>query len=201
MAKNVSASGSGKMQQQSVVVGDAEYWQQFLRHKAIEEALKPLDRVAAEMEGKWGCARLPSLVSPELAAKFGAAAQKLDEAINHNDVEQVPHKAAVMIRGWGALDEAARAAGASQMPENTWSLVYENKRYTVVLNRADVDGVARNEDKTKPAIIVTLNELLMCYEEFRGSKTVSVLKEMFPGAEMTKIRKVTEEELDDEIPF
>ena len=116
-------------------------------------------------------------------------------------MEQVPHKAAVMIRGWVALDEAARAAGASQMPENTWSLVYENKRYTVVLNRADVDGVARNEDKTKPAIIVTLNELLMCYEEFRGSKTVSVLKEMFPGAEMTKIRKVTEEELDDEIPF
>jgi hypothetical protein len=86
-----------KSQPREAVTGDA--------FEAVAKALAPLDKVAVQMERKWGSAeRLASLVSPEMAAKFGSAQDKLNLAIRMNDSEAVPAKVAVMIRGWQALD-------------------------------------------------------------------------------------------------
>ena len=71
---------------------------------AIHHALLPLDRAASEMEMKWGCERLPSLVSPETASLFGSAKAKLDAAIQVNDPQEVVRRAAVMIKGWSKMD-------------------------------------------------------------------------------------------------
>ena len=50
---------------------------------ACDLALGSLDRVAREMDRKWGVDRLPDLVSPEMAAKYGSAMGKLNAGRNN----------------------------------------------------------------------------------------------------------------------
>jgi hypothetical protein len=86
----------------------------------IHHAIKPLDKMATDMELKWGCDRLPSLVSPAMAAKFGSAKAKLDQAIELNGPAEVVHAVGVMLRGWAALDAEATKAGHKPLPGTVW---------------------------------------------------------------------------------
>ena len=166
--------------------------------KEVRTALKPLDLVASRMEAKWGCGRLPRLVTPELAAKFASAQQKLDEAIHARDIDTIAKRADVMIRGWRALDTAAEEAGHETMPRETWSLKYDGLEYTVVLDRADLDKVAKMS--MSPDRVVTLNELLLAWKEWKATPFVSDVKAHFPGAEAQRV-KGGRAKLDDDIPF
>lgn len=165
--------------------------------QAAAAALAPLDKVASDMEAKWGAARLPRLVPTDMATKFGQAAEKLDQAIRENDVHAISHRAQVMIRGWQALDATAAAAGHSPMPAGTWSLTWGGKPYTVVLDRAEADAVARYSDH--PGTVVTLPELLLAWSQWAPSEFTENIKAAFPGATVQPRQK--ERIPDDEIPF
>lgn len=167
--------------------------------KAVAAALSPLDQVAAKMEGKWGCDRLPRLVTTELATRFGTAAEKLDHAIRANNVDEIRKRAEIMIRGWQALDQAATEAGHSSMPPETWSVPFEGKTYTVVLHRRDHDIVSRLSPP--PAIVVTVNELLLAWSQWAPARFVEKTKAAFPGSEARRSRSGGFKDLDDEIPF
>jgi hypothetical protein len=162
----------------------------------IGDALEPLDRVAIEMEGKWGVGRLQRLVTPEMAAKFSSAREKLNDAIRDNDLEAVVSKAAVLIRGWHALDKAATEAGHKTYPEGVWSAKHRGTTYTICLDRADVNKVAK--DAADPAHVVTLAELLLVWDEFQGKRVISETKSLFPGA---TVERVSIKDMDDDIPF
>ena len=162
----------------------------------VQEALEPLDRVAVEMEGKWGVGRLPRLVTPEMAAKFSSAREKLDEAIRANDLDAVVAKASVLIRGWQALDQAATDAGHKTYPEAVWSKLHRGTKYTIVLDRADVSKVAK--DSKHPATVVTLDELLVVWDDFQGRRVIEETKTLFPGA---TVEKAGITEMDDDIPW
>lgn len=177
-----------------VRVMERAFMQLPIDRKPIQEALEPLDRVAVEMEGKWGVGRLPRLVTPDMAAKFASARQKLDEAIRANDLEAVVSKAAVVIRGWQALDKAATEAGHKTYPEAVWSKQHRGTKYTIVLDRADVNKVAK--DSKDPDNVITLDELLVVWDDFQGRRFVQETKTLFPGATVEGIK-----ELDDDIPF
>jgi len=166
--------------------------------KEVRTTLKPLDLVASRMEAKWGCGRLPRLVTPELAARFASAQKKLDDAIHARDLDAIAKRADVMIRGWKALDTAAEEAGHETMPRETWSLKYEGLDYTVVLDRADLDKVARMS--MSPDRVVTLNELLLAWKEWKATPVVGAVKAHFPGAEAQRVKGGVAE-LDDDIPF
>lgn len=164
--------------------------------KPIQDALEPLDRVAVEMEGKWGVGRLPRLVTPEMAAKFSSARDKLDEAIRANDLAAVVAKASVLIRGWQALDQAATDGGHKTYPEAVWSKLHRGTQYTIVLDRADVSKVAK--DSKHPATVVTLDELLVVWDDFQGRRVIEETKTLFPGA---TVEKAGITEMDDDIPW
>lgn len=164
--------------------------------KPIQDALEPLDRVAVEMEGKWGVGRLPRLVTPEMAAKFSSAREKLDEAIRANDLAAVVAKASVLIRGWQALDQAATDGGHKTYPEAVWSKLHRGTKYTIVLDRADVSKVAK--DSKHPATVVTLDELLVVWDDFQGRRVIEETKTLFPGA---TVEKAGIKEMDDDIPW
>ena len=97
--------------------------------EAVTEALRPLDRVAVEIEGKWGVGRLVRLVTPDMAARFGSAKDKLNDAIRANDGEAVANRAAVLIRGWQALDKAATEAGCEALPLRTVAVKHNGRAY------------------------------------------------------------------------
>lgn len=165
--------------------------------KPISDALEPLDRIAVEMEGKWGVGRLSRLVTPDMAAKFSSAREKLDEAIRANDLDAVVAKASVLIRGWQALDKAATEAGHKTHPEAVWSSRRGGKVYTICLDRADVNKIAR--DASDPAHVVTIDELLMVWEDFQANRVISETKSLFPGATVQRVGGI--KEMDDDIPF
>ena len=75
-------------------------------------AVAPLDQRAREMDRKWGVDRLPELVSPETAQKYGSAMAKLNAAIDADDPKETLVRAQVVMRGLTAMDAEAEAAGA-----------------------------------------------------------------------------------------
>jgi len=151
--------------------------------EAVTEALRPLDRIAVEMEGKWGAGRLTRLVSPEIAARFGSAKDKLNDAIRANDGDEVAKRAAVMIRGWKALDAAATEAGCEALPLRTVAVQHNGRAYVVAWDRADVHKAAKLS--RAPENVLTVHELLIAYEALRAK--IDGVKQAFPGAELTKV--------------
>ena len=184
---------------QRVIIGDQEFHLAQARARDVQYALEPLDRTAKQFEGRWGCERLLRLVSPATAAKVGAVQKRLDDAIAMNNAVGVARDAAIMQRAWQAMEDEALAAGHAPQPTGVWSIDWKGEAWTVVLDRADVDAVARASDNA--ACVVSLNELLLAYNEYR-SRITDAVKATFAGAEVVAIRQTKlGREIDDEIPF
>ena len=174
--KRLEGSGTG-----SKTIVTPEY---LAACEAVSEALKPLDRVAVEMEAKWGVGRLTRLVPPDVAALFGSAKAKLDQAIFANDPAEVAKRAAVLIRGWQKLDQVASEMEADKLPVRTVGVNFEGKAYVVAWDRADVSHAARVSG-VSPENVVTVHELLTAYEVLKGR--IAGIKQAFPGAEVTRV--------------
>lgn len=160
--------------------------QQQLRaeQKLVDTLLAPLNRVATELEEKWGMDRLPGLVDEDLAARFASAAQKLDEAVASKDQERIKERAEIMRRGWLKLDEAAEAAGheAWQQPDVWEGRRPDGKTFLVVKDKAT--AVAANRDRGLG--VWTLEEIGRLLENFDKDGFTQALKEEF-GAELVAI--------------
>lgn len=170
--------GSGR---QAMGSGVGTVW--IEQAEAVTEALRPLDRIAVEMEGKWGVGRLQRLVSPEMAARFGSAKDKLNDAIRANDGEAVANRAAVLIRGWQALDKAATEAGCEALPLRTVAVQHNGRAYVIAWDNGDVHKAAKLS--RSPENVVSVHELLIAYEAFKSK--IDGVKQAFPGAEVIKV--------------
>jgi hypothetical protein len=165
-----------------------DQWQEIMA------ALAPLDRLARVMETKWGAGRLTSLVDPELAARFGRAQDKLNEAIRVNDPTDIARRVGVVMRGWEALDAAAMEVGADQVPPRTIGYEHAGRPWLIVLDPVDA-GIA-SRGVSDGAQVVTLAELLEAYKIVSGR--IAGVLEAFPGAQ---IRAPSGARLDDPLPF
>jgi len=170
---------------------------------AIHHALLPLDRAASEMEFKWGCDRLPSLVSPETAARFGSAKAKLDVAIQANDPQEVARRAAVMIRGWDKMDAEAAERGHKALSPDIWCCV-TSTGFNVAIARSNADAIKsiRTDDRMEGVAVYSLDEIgrILEAESYRLLDTV---KKTFPEAKVMKTRKKKAPTplFDDGVPF
>ena len=162
-------------------------------------ALKPLDKVAAEMEAKWGVERLPSLVSPDLAIRFEKARQQLDDAVAADDPELTAQKAAALIRGWQKLDEEATAAGHTAEPDKVWHCEQNDFAIAIVQDHAHGEYAAEGHQ------VFTIDEVTrLIAAKYRE---VYDVKKVFPGAEVTQVSQIGDGkppmdwEKGDELPF
>ncbi len=80
----------------------------------VDHAIASFDRAAIEMERKWGYDRLPELVSPETAQRYGAAIAFLNEAINETNPQKAVSAAQNAIKGLAVLDAEAERLGHTQ---------------------------------------------------------------------------------------
>jgi hypothetical protein len=153
-----------KHQPREEITGDA--------FEAVQKALAPLDRLATSLERKWGGVdRLASLVSPEMAAKFGSAQDKLNLAIRMNDPDEVAKRASVMVRGWQALDKAATEAGAAKLVPSCIGARHNGQSYIIV---------------TDESCVVSVAELLEAYKIIKYR--IAGVKEAFKGARLIRAR-------------
>ena len=177
------------------------YPDSFMRQtdEAIFHVLQTVDETARRMEDKWGVDRLATLVSADTAAKFGSAKAKLDAAIDDNDADEVTKRAAIMQRGWEALDREATKRGYASLSITAWTWRDDGDRaHAFVRDVAE----AHQYGKENPGVAVwTMAEVIRIVAGFDHlSKNIgSAAKVAFPGAEIAAIRK--SKSINDEIPF
>lgn len=172
--------------------------------KAWQAATAVLDRVAADVERRWGVGRLETLVSPETAAKFARAKEQCDEAITSGDITLAASKAAAVVRGYGVLEAEALARG--HKPGDTgavWTVGTPERAYAICLHLSDVGAVAaKYPDHTAISIL----ELLRLLEATQAGRIVAAAKDAFPGAAITAVKPAAtapppDWARGDEIPF
>ncbi len=163
----------------------------------IHHAIKPLDKMATDMELKWGCDRLPSLVSPAMAAKFGSAKAKLDQAIELNGPAEVVHAVGVMLRGWAALDAEATKAGHKPLPGTVWCHATDGGfKFAIAQGNAEALKAAKTRNDLGGATIYSLDEIGRLLEA-DAYALVNAAKKAFPGATVTNINatKIDEDDM------
>ena len=170
---------------------------------AIHHAILPLDRVASEMEMKWGCERLPSLVSPQTASLFGSAKAKLDAAIQANDPQEVARRATVMIKGWSKMDAEATERGHEALSPEIWSHT-TSTGFKVAVARSNADAIKsiRTDDRMEGAAVYSLDEIARILEA-DSYRLLDAVKKTWPEAKVAKTRKkkAPASEFDDGVPF
>ena len=170
---------------------------------AIHHALLPLDRAASEMEMKWGCERLPSLVSPETASLFGSAKAKLDAAIQVNDPQEVVRRAAVMIKGWAKMDAEATERGHRALSPDIWCHT-TSTGFKVAVARSNADAIKsiRTDDRLEGVAVYSLDEIARILEA-ESYRLLDTVKKTWPEAKVVKTRKKRAPAplFDDGVPF
>ena len=161
-------------------------------------ALAPFDRMANAMDHKWGIDRLVELVPADVAAKYGSAMAKLNQAIDDQDPDDVAVRASVCIRGMQAMDQIATQAHGEPPTAQVW--VVEADGYSFGLMR-DPRAWQRAQEAYPKLELITEREMVLALTMYRRSlakEMIDAAKAAFPGAEVTAVRDM---ELEDDIPW
>ena len=110
---------------------------------ACDYALAPFDRVAREMDGKWGIDRLPELVSVETAEKWGRTLSSINDAIAASDPELVKAWAEVGIRGFAVMDAEAEKRGAKPADPAIWEYEFDGLKFGIFRDGANWQAAKR----------------------------------------------------------
>lgn len=133
-------------------------------------ALVRLDSVAADMETRWGIGRLEALAPADLQTKWQRQREKLDDAIFQNNTAAIPALVDGTVRGWHALEAAAKAAGHVPYWPDVWEYQIAGRLYRVVKCHADAQAAHRPDKK---AYVVTIEEILRVFDA-RHAKTYNL---------------------------
>ena len=165
--------------------------------RKIQSALVELDKVAVDIERRWGVDRLRELVSPELRERFDETLDRLNAAVGLSDVGGVEKHAAAMGRGWLALEKAAKAAGARELDGKHWEAALPDGR---VLCVTETRENAYKVSQDRPGcVVLSVPEIAALFAIWDGKGLVTEALAAFPGAEIVRVRGKVE--LNDEIPF
>lgn len=164
-------------------------------------AVAPFDRVALDMERLWGIDRLPELVSPELAERFGRAMAHLNDCMNNEDPTATAAAAENCIRGLKALDAEARRLGHQPVTPEVWFVEQDGYRFGIIRDVTEWPPVAA----AHPGVtLYTLKEVATALLAHRSAlPAIDAVKAAWPGTQIAAVRQrsETEEYLDDELPF
>jgi len=161
-------------------------------------ALAPVDRLAIEMDRKWGTDRLPELVSVSMSQKYGSAVAKMNAAVEAGDVEECRKRCEVVVRGLQAMDAEAERIGAEKACTDVWEVEIDGKLFGIM---RDGRGWRAIKEQRPELELLTLREVALAYRYFREhwmGELEKAAKQSFPGAEMIDIKGKT---FDDPIPW
>ncbi|RPF98052.1 MAG: hypothetical protein CBC23_009285 [Rhodospirillaceae bacterium TMED63] len=154
-----------------------------------------VDFYAKTMEKKWGVDRLRLLVDADLRSRFDQQLRMFNDAIFSYQLGPVREHAEAMMRGWKALDEAARLSGADLIAAEVWEVrMPSGKVCALVRDEAEARHVAAEGRYVE---VWTVEEVGRMIEG--PWKTIGKVKQAFPGALVADYR--SKELPNDELPF
>ena len=170
-------------------------------YRKIQNYLTEYDRVVSDYERRWGVERLPALVDPALRDRFWSQMDKLNAAIASNSPVDVEAEVEVTLRGYAALEAKAREMGSKEIEGIAWTAPMEDGRVIAIVRDVHEIGVIKKD--MPDAIVYSVQEvaaILAAWTDQQKNDAVNRVKDLFPGAHVTKVTEL-EQELDDEIPF
>ena len=159
-------------------------------------ALAPLDRLALDMDRKWGIDMLPELVSVETAQKYGSAMTKLNAAIDDNDPGMTRERSEIAMRGLLAMQKEAEALGAQRASTDVWEVDIDGEVYGIMRDGRSWQTI---KEQRPDLNLVTLREVAVALQFFHVNNFISETKKHFPDAVVIGISKNAS--MDGEIPF
>ena len=128
----------------------------------INRLIEKLDEVAIKYEAKWGVYRLETLASPDLARKWQAQVDKINEAIETKNIRSLEDLVEGAIRGYALLEAEAIKGGHSPTAPEFWELRKGSRVYRVVMNTMDARAMQKPENSD--VTILTLEEVVNLYD-------------------------------------
>lgn len=151
---------------------------------ACHMATALLDRAIRDMDRKWGIDRLPELVSPDTAAKWGDYLGRLNAAIAAVNLEAVKDITAKMLFGIGAMDREAEAANAPKADTRVFEASVDGFAFAVLFDEAAWPAV----QAARPELnIVTARQVAEALKR-NAEQVVAVAEAVKAGGKVTGIR-------------
>ena len=164
-------------------------------------AIAPVDRIAVQMDLKWGIDMLPELVSVETAQKYGSAMAKMNAAIQENNPEECKIRAEIVVRGLAAMDAEAERLGAQRASTDVWEMEIDGELFGIMKDGRSWQAIKQQRPEME---LLTMREVALAYRHFREHKAgefEQAVKKSFPSAEVMDIRPKRSKPFDDDIPF
>ncbi len=162
-------------------------------------AAAPLDRLAQEMNVKWGIDVLPEIVEPEMAAKYGSAVAKFLEAMDEGKPDVVTARVGVCMRGLQAMDAQATEKGAQRASQDVWQTELNGEVIAIMKDGRSWEAI---KEEMPDVRLYTMREVAVAldfYKDHAFAVMTEEAKKHFPSAEVTGYNK--KGSLDGEIPF
>ena len=135
------------------------------------------------MSIKWGCDRLPLLVSAELREKFQRQRYLTSQARWHGQLDDVQREAKRMSIAWRTLDKAATAAGAQVLDPAVWEFTLPDGTVaTIVREPQAIKKIAAEGRSINVYTLEEIANMIAAFPELIKSK------EAFPGAKVTRTK-------------
>lgn len=167
---------------------------------AVHYALAPFDEAIRQADRVWGVDRLPQLVSPEMAARWGLAMEQLNAAIDAKDVTLVTARVGACLRGIAAMTAEAEANGKPKSDPETWEMS-DGDTFNFAILRDGRDWPALKAARPD-LMFFTESEVVNAMKAYHAAiPALNEIKKHFPDVAISKIKTPTEEMVDDEIPW
>lgn len=157
---------------------------------ACDHALSPFNALAIEMEMKWGIDRLPELVSPETASRYGYAIADLNAAYDSQDTAAVVATTNNCMKGLRVMDAEAEALGHKPATGDFWEYEIEagdgKPAFRFAVMRDSYEW--QTAKAARPDLrFFTMREVANALRSYCDVFPIGEVKDAFPGAEITKI--------------
>lgn len=166
-----------------------------------DKAVAVMDRLARQMDERWGVDRLPELVSIETAQKYGSALAKLNAALEAKDPAEVAKRAQVCMRGLKVMNDEAEAAGQPKASAVYWEAEVDGFHFAVMHDDAHWKACQAERPDLR---FFTMREIGVALRALKIDNPIfSEIKKHFPAAQIESIAERASESktLDDPIPF
>jgi hypothetical protein len=161
-------------------------------------AIAPMDRLALEMDRKWGIDRLPELVTPEMATRYGQAMAHMNECIRLGDPAKCVAAANNCIRGLHAMDAEATKLG--KQPASGAYTEYDLDGWKIGILHDDAEW--KTSEAARPDLqFFSLREAAIALKTKIDTPPIAAVKAAFPGARVVEHRTPLNTLLNDSIPF
>lgn len=128
--------------------------------REINRLLFQLDDVASGMEAKWGVGRLEQCVDVAMGEKWARQCERLNEAIEKQDLRVLEELCLGTLRGYGALEKNAMERGYKPNEPMFWETSVDGVVYRFVKTYGDAKSLHR--PGAHDVVVITIEEAARC---------------------------------------